>query len=416
MRSCGSLALFVLLFATSSLSVHAQLRAEKGLLNATIFDFTNQRLTLQGEWLWYDNQLLTPEELADSKPVPVDFPSTFNDTRVSGSGQGFATYSLTVLVPNSVQDYAIELPQIYSSYRLWVNEALVASNGEPGLTAESTLPQWRPQTVSFRVKDTLKLVLQVANFHHNKGGVKEPIYLGESNTMQMKNTITVNSKIIECSVLILLAVIFFIIYFFYGRKKVIVYFSLLCITWAVRSAFSNDYVFIQLVPNFNWTSMVRIEYITLYLTMIWAILFLSRLFAHEGSQIIKYVLVTLNSIFVAFTALNPPLYFTKLLAVYLVTSALLLLYGTIIVVRALINDRIGSTFLSISTLLAVALFSYDIITYEGLFAYNSILFSAGYFLIFALMAVALLLHLNIIKSSSDTSDMLTYKDLYGDGK
>jgi hypothetical protein len=244
MRSCGSLALFVLLFATSSLSVHAQLRAEKGLLNATIFDFTSQRLTLQGEWLWYDNQLLTPQALAGSKPVPVDFPSTFNDTRVSGSGQGFATYSLTVLVPNSVQDYAIELPQIYSSYKLWANGDLIAVNGTPDVTPEKTQPQWRPQTVTFNAKDTLRLLLQIANFHHNIGGCREPIYLGDGAAMLAKERTTMVSKVVQCVTLLFLGIIFFAIYFLKGRKKEIVYFSWLCATWTVRSAFSNEYLFI----------------------------------------------------------------------------------------------------------------------------------------------------------------------------
>jgi hypothetical protein len=196
----------------------------------------------------------------------------------------------------------------------------------------------------------------------------------------------------------------------------IIYFSLLCMTWAVRSAFSNDYIFISFFPEFSWIAMVRIEYITLYLTMIWAILFLSRLFVNEGSQIIKYVLVTVNVIFVVFTMLNEPLYFTKLLAVYLVTSGLLLLYATIIVVRALINERIGSSLLTVTVLIAVAIFAYDIVTFEGWFSYNSIVFSTGYLIIFSVMAAALLLNLNIIKSAPQSPNILTYKDLYGDNK
>lgn len=103
-----------------------------------------------------------------------------------------------------------------------------------------------------------------------------------------------------------------------------------------------------------------------------------------------------------------------MLAVYLFTSGLLLLYGAIIVVRALINERAGATFLTVSTLLAIAIFSYDIFAYEGWFSYNSIVFSAGYFIIFLLMAFALLIHLNIISSGGKGSNVLTYEDLYGD--
>jgi 7TM diverse intracellular signalling len=416
MRRTGTKSLLLFFLTIIGFTSNGQIKAEKGLLDASIFDFKTSRIALHGDWKWYDNQLLNPQTISSGKFEIVSFPELWNEARLSGSGQGVATYSLVVLVSPATQDYAIELPQIYSSYQLWVNNELVGTNGIPGESPNTTTPQWRPQIVSFHGKDTLHLVLQVANFHHHKGGCKEPIYLGESNTMKMKGSIATGSKLIECGVLMVLSITFLVIYFFYGRKKVTIYFSLLCVTWAIRSVFSNDYTFISLVPDFNWTAMVRIEYITLYLTMIWAILFLSRLFTNEGSQIIKYVLVTLNGIFVAFTLFNPPLYFTKMLAVYLVTSGLLLVYGAIIVVRALINERIGSTFLSVSTLLAVAIFSYDIFTFEGWFSYNSIVFSAGYVIIFALMAIALLLHLNIIQGSNNAPNMLTYKDLYGDPK
>jgi hypothetical protein len=394
-----------------SLNLYAQPKAKNGLLNVSNYDFGSQRLSLSGEWLWTDGELINLEESTDKVKTPVEFPKIWNEVRSTGIGQGVATYTLTILLPKGLNSYGIELPQFYSSYNLWVNSELLASNGKPGLTAESTQSQWMPQTVSFDAQDTIRLLLQVANFQHDKGGCKDPIYLGEKNTMLRKHSISAVSKWVECITLLIIAVVFVIIYFLRGRKKVIIYFSLLCATWSIRSAFSNDYIFISFMPDFDWTSMVQIEYITLYLTMIWAILFLSRLFANEGNPIIKYILVTLNSIFVVFTLFNQPLFFTKLLALYLFTSGVLLLYGFIIIIRAYINERTGAGFLTVCSLLGILIFSYDIFTYEGIFALNSIVLSAGYLVMFTLMALALLLQLNS-KSQKKTPQTLSYKDLY----
>ena len=411
--SCPRFALFWLFVFVLPIA-KAQHKAEKGVVDARIFDFANHRLSLEGEWAWLDDELLEPTQLAGRSLVGVSFPRTWNDTRVNRNGQGVATYSLRVLLPPDERNFALELPQIYSSYRIWVNNRPLGANGVPATSAEACQPQWLPQTLYFEARDSAHIVLQIANFHHHLGGCKEPIYLGGASTMAMKHTIAKGSKLIESGALAVMALVFFVLYLLYGRKKIVIYFSLLCLTWAVRSVFSNDYLFITFFPDFDWATMVRIEYITLYLTMIWAILFLSRLFANEGSQIIKYILVTVNSVYVAFTVFNPPIYFTKMLAAYLVTSAILLLYGGVIVVRALINERTGSTFLTLSTLLAIFVFAYDIVTYEGFFSYNSILFSTGYLIIFMLMAVALLLHLGVIKNTPKASNMLTYNDLYGD--
>ena len=144
-------------------------------------DLNKNRASLNGQWYYFENQLLTPREVTPGLKGFAEFPKTWNDIRSSGTGSGYATYMLYVLPPGDVKTLAIELPQIYSSYTLWINNKLVASNGTVGTSGEETVPQWMPQTVSFENPgDTLQLVLQIANFHHYKGGLKDPIYLGSS--------------------------------------------------------------------------------------------------------------------------------------------------------------------------------------------------------------------------------------------
>jgi hypothetical protein len=167
-------------------------------------------------------------------------------------------------------------------------------------------------------------------------------------------------------------------------------------------------------PDFNWTIAVRIEYITLYFEMIWAVLFLVELFKAEGNRVIKYTLVVFNLGFTIYTLITPPVEFTTLLPLYLTTAGLLLVYGAGVVLVALVNERKGATFLTISVMLGLLIYSYDIFAYEGWFSYNSVVFSAGYLIIFLLMGTALLLHLGIIKGNNTATTMLTYKDLYGD--
>jgi hypothetical protein len=105
-----------------------------------------------------------------------------------------------------------------------------------------------------------------------------------------------------------------------------------------------------------------------------------------------------------------------MLALYLTTSGLLLFNGILIIVRAYINERTGATFLTICSLLGIGIFSYDIFAYEGIFAFNSVVFSACYIVMFGLMTFALLFHLGIIKGSKARSNTLTFGDLYGNKK
>jgi hypothetical protein len=405
---------FSVLLLLITQSVLAQPIAEHGILDAQSFDFTSGRLNLSGTWSMHDQQLMEPADAITQHGTLVTFPQTWNDLR--DNGQGFATYHLRILV-NKPGELAIGVPQMYSSYKLWVNEELIARNGAPGPTSIETIPQWMPQTATFIPKsDTLDLVLQIANFTHYKGGCKEPIYLGEASRMLSQQSMSGITNLIESGVLFIVGIVFMLLYLQQGRKKVIVYFALLCFTWSVRSLFSNEYIFIQFFPNFNWAAMVRIEYITLYLTMMWAMLYLGRIFNQEASPIIKYLLVTINGAFIGYTLYAAPVDFTRFLPVYLITSGVILVYGAFVVLAALVNDRQGANLLTISVVLGLVTFSYDIFTYEGFFSYNPILFSAAYIAIFLLMGVALLVKIGIVKSATKTTSILTYKDLYGDQK
>ncbi len=407
--------LITLLFLSVAVTTLAQESPTPGIIDASSFDFNENRLLLNGNWIWYDAKLLTPADLDNQQGVPVEFPSTWNDKRKSGSGQGYATYQLTVVLKDNFDNLSIDIPQIYSSYILFVDGKEIARNGTPGTTPAATVPQWKPQIVALKShRDTLNFVLQIANFNHHVGGSKEVISIGATGAFEQKDLIAKAGRAVEVAVLLVLAIGFLLIFVRTGMKEVVIYFSFMCITWAVRSLFSNDYLFMTFNPAFDWKWMVRIEYLTLYLTMIWSILFLYKLFTKEGNKVVKYVLVVINCAFVVYTVVTDPIDFTRLLPFYLGTAGLLLLYAAGVVLFALVNERRGATYLTVSVMLGLCLFSYDIFTYEGLFSYNSLFFSIGYLIIFLLMGGALLLHLGIIKGSSNAVTMLTYKDLYGD--
>ena len=78
---------------------------------------------------------------------------------------GFATYRVNVLLP-SREPYALKIPDIGTTYELFVDGVSLAKVGEPGNTRESTSPRYYPTTVSFVPKTRrVEIVVHVANFH-----------------------------------------------------------------------------------------------------------------------------------------------------------------------------------------------------------------------------------------------------------
>lgn len=380
------------------------------VLDATSWDF-NDRISLSGKWTVIEDKLVEPHLVENFyAKSAVRFPLLWNDLRLDGKGLGCATYALKILIPQTNEMLAIEVPQIYSSYKLWVNGEEVGLAGTVGNNDKSSSPQWKYQTHSFEPNDTLTLVMQISNYHHEKGGASQPLYLGLQRDVYTHFGISMGSSLVDAAFM-LLEGLFFLVFFQRLRKRVVLYFALLCITWSLRTCFSNLYPITFFVPDFDWTWQVRIEYITLYMTIVWAALFLHELFLDLSNNLITYLLVSINGFFVLFTLFTPPATFTSWISFYLGIAGLVILHGSVLIFRALLIERRGSLFLMTSICIGIVLFAYDIVAYQASFSYNPILMSIGYIIIFLLTTVALLIHLRVLKGS-DEKDRWTMKDMY----
>jgi hypothetical protein len=387
---------------------------EKGIIDLHSFDFIEQGpFTLNGEWEFYMSQLISPEDFASSDPQPkdfVDFPSAWSAS--SGSQNfGFATYRVTLILPKN-QTLALQIPHCYSNYRLWANGQIIASNGTVGKSPESSKPQWLPKTVGIPTSgERTTLILQISNFHHAIGGIREPIIIGDHEEMNFRDSISLTSNL----TLVIGLGVFFIVYLFvfllYKTNSVIL-FSSLCLIWGVRELFSNLYVAIHYMPDFPWELAVKIEYVSLFLVMIISMLFIGSLFKEDVNNVFKYLFCFCNLVFVCIAVSLDAAIYTQFLPVYLAFAAALLLYIVYVLIRAVVYERQGVWLVIACLFLGVIVFSYDLISYQGLANFNPLIISIGYMAMFILLAVALLFQVGIFKRSAATN-ILTYEDLYG---
>ncbi len=391
-----------------TLTSEGQPLAKKGVMDLRSWDFNQNKLALNGYWNFYKNELVSPSGIAKKTGQLAHFPDAWDETIQ------YATYHLLVIMPSTDEKFALELPHFNSSYELWVNGKKIAENGRTGKTRESTAPKWMPQNVAFdNANDTLSILVQISNFYLSQGGSNKPIYLGKAGVMQHRHHMSVKSNLAEALGLTILGLSFFAVYYVrQERKKITLYFALLCLTWAIRTVCSNMYVINSYIPDLDWALLVRIEYITFFLTMIWAILFLGRLFPNENKTIIRYLFVVVNCTSIALTIVSSPLFFTQWLNVYLAIAGLLLLFSMIIVIRAWINERSGARYVVVCAFLGIAMFCYDMFVHESFFYHSALIFSVGYLVLFLMMGISLLYHLQIF-TGDGSSGTLTYEDLYG---
>jgi hypothetical protein len=404
----------------SSICCAQSLFARRGLMDLRKFDFSQQgNVILSGEWEMYMSQLISPAQFANNVNGPrdyVNFPSTWNENSKSlRPGNGYATYHLIMLV--RPQHLAFEIPHFYSNYNFWINDQVVANNGHVAATEQESAPQWLPQTVYYTaVKDTLHLVIQISNFHHAKGGLRENIILGTPAKLKLKRQVNVASNVFLFCWLSVVSLLFIFVFVFVKKETSSLYFAGLCFTWALRSMFSNLYVATSLIPELPWELCVKIEYIALYLTMIWAIFFLASIFPQDVNRMFKFFFAGFNLIFIGFTLFTSAAVYTQFLPVYLSFCLILLLYVIYVLIHAVVYERHGVWLIVSCIVLGVVIFAYDLIAYEGFASFNGVIIYVGYLVMFTLMGLCLAYQLELLKRGKRNRDMLTYEDLYGSKK
>lgn len=384
---------------------------DRGVVNVSQYNFVEgSALPLDGEWEFYMSELVPPGHFETEVKDYVDFPSAWN---ISAGSQnfGYATYRLAVLV-NPGENLALQIPHCYSNYTLWANGAIISSNGSVGRTPEQSKPQWLPKTVNLpNDNDTVTLVLQISNFHHAIGGIRESILIGSRDEMNFRNSVALGSNLVLVIGLIILSIVAAFVFVLYKSNAVLL-FACFCLMWGIREAFSNLYLAIQYIPDFPWALGVKIEYITLFLVMTIAMLFIGSLFREDVNAVFKYLFCFCNLVFIGIAIFLEASIYTQFLPIYLSFAAALLLFIVYVLVRAVVYERQGVWLIISCLFLGVIIFSYDLISYQGLAKFNPIIISIGYLGMFIMMAIALLFQIGIFKRSAATN-MLTYDDLYG---
>lgn len=139
------------------------------------------RVFLIWDWAIYRDALLTPAAFAESGPEADEY--TFIGQYMGFEGRdrdrsphGSATYRLRIELPRDERSYTLELPEIYSAYRLYINGALVGQMGQP--EPERFEAQTGIRSVTVQARDSLEILIAVSDFGYLYSGMLYPPAFG----------------------------------------------------------------------------------------------------------------------------------------------------------------------------------------------------------------------------------------------
>jgi len=367
--------------------------AQKGVLDLRSVNLNDQSVALNGEWAFYWHQLIKPGDTVLPAPDFVTYPSLWTKIRLHGQqlpSKGYASYTLTVLLPKNRPRLALLVPDAYCSYRLFINDSAWAHNGSPDTSAEKAVPFWTTQTIILpAIGDTVHLLLQIANFWHTKGGSYKPMVIGERDKLFLKLQRDRAYDLLLAGCLFMGGLFFFGFFISGSRDKAILYFSLFCIVYSYRMVGTSLYVLHSIFPQLNWFVTVRIEYLCLTISVALFTRYFQCLYPKDAGRVVPATVVWLCFLYSAIIAVTPPWIFTKGINPFLVLMFLYIGYAFYICIRAVKYKRIGAVFALLSCSVMLLVFLIINLNYFAFISTEKWIVFAGYVLFFFLQSLVL---------------------------
>ncbi|MFY0625855.1 MAG: response regulator [Reichenbachiella sp.] len=402
---------------------------EKGVLDLRDWEFSNDgSVAIKGEWEFYWDELLFPFEFELDKNRKVSyrfFPSLWKNDSVNNeviSPQGFATHRARVVLNSITPELAVSVPHFYSAYILFINGEYIASNGQVGMSEETSNPHWQLISKDLKVKsDTLDIVLQISNFKHSRGGSFYPIKLGDKVSMQTESRREEANDLVMAASLFFVGLFFMILFWFGRHEKQIFFYALFCLFYSYRAIGSGNYTLHSLMPDIPWIITTKLEYVTMFLSSLFFSYYSYNLYKKETSQIFLVFATFFCLLSTAVTIIFPVTIFSYLVApfsIFLIASFTYLVYTYVL---AVIAKREGSKLSLISSVILFGVICMALLEYFGYIEVALLYYFIGFQQFFFIQSVILFYRYNrkieiakekaesAAKSQSDFLSMISHE-------
>jgi len=362
-------------------SVHGQ---EPG----TFYYEGEKPIRLLGKWKFVADTFLTYNEvLLDTNAVNVNVPGSWNNVEWKGrkyGSKGYGTYYAKVIFDTKADqsDLALEIPEIGIAYKLYVNENLISSLGDPGKSKSQEKPKIDFQIIEMPPLNEREayLILQISNFQYSYGGLLYPPKLGGEVEIRKRKDQLNTLKLLILGSVIILAIYMLYVYAKLRSERFRLYFAIVCIVLLLHTLCTGNMPIVDIFPGIGWVFVKKLAFVSFFLVAAANGMFLKELFPRYLNTKVIYILGGVSLVAVFFTILAPVgigaylvvpfqiisvaagIYFFESLirATYArVSGARFLLVGYAIALLAAINDMLTSQYI----------LSTPRIVHYGMFAY-----------------------------------------------
>ncbi|WP_241674829.1 histidine kinase [Paenibacillus luteus] len=262
------------LFIAWQIGQHKEAPAiENGILDLAGWDWEANRIfPLDGEWSFFPNQLLTPEDTKHEAaalptiPVPGNWDGWHGGSDIKMQGHGYGTYRLLLRNVPTNQTLAIGKPYVRFADKLYVDGQFLGSSGQTGITKQDYEPRNVPYTAYFRpLSSEVEILLQVANYDFRSGGIFESVELGIGKDLELRGQLRAGFELMCVMMLLLFGLLFLFLSFRFDRNPLMLLLSAFSFCFSISVITNGERLFLMLFPDIPFELAFKIKYISVYM-------------------------------------------------------------------------------------------------------------------------------------------------------
>ncbi|RUS43294.1 ATP-binding protein [Cohnella sp. AR92] len=364
-------------YAVISAPDSPKFQSKEGILDLTQVHISKNPIKLRGEWAFYWQELLSPEDIQnrlardENHDRWISIPSSWLGYRLDGqklNGTGYATFRLVIELSERDRNerLALRLPTIFHAYKLWVNGELLAEVGAVGQDKSSVIPHLATKLVFIQPGiDRLELVMQVANFHHKRGGITKYIELGGSDVLTVRTNLKIASEIFITASLLVIGVYNLLLFLQRRKDRAPLYFGLFTVLFGIRSLLVGELMITQLFPHFPWELQFKIEYLILCICGYIITMYFDCIFPNYVSRWFRLGTRIATGALCLVVVVTPALIYSKLLLVIGVIVVLHMVYLMVGLIHAAVRRMEGALIFLLVSMVTLVTVINDFLYFNG---------------------------------------------------
>ncbi len=382
-------------------------KALEGILNLEDWSFKQDGIVnLDGEWEFYWKDFIPPDDFHNNsltkKPEYEQVGTEWNSYQIDGEKLpefGYATYRLLIKYGNGEEGvFALRLPSIYTAYELYIDGKYYDIHGKVGKSKEEMTPKSQYEELFFNKKGTeTELVFHVSNYYNHRGGLLHVPSLGTSDQIKSFKYQKIALDLFTFGGLLIMAIYHIGLFVLRLENKSYIIFALVCIAAAVRIVLTGETFIYNLFPDTGYVILTKIEYLTMTSVVGLFPTFINFLYPKDNYKIAVRIIQGLCILYSLIIFFFPVIVFSSLLPVFWVIIGLAGLYVGFVLVRAVINKRVGVIFIILGFILVFAAAINDILFF-------ALVIRIGQFGSFGLVLFIVFLSFTLSKRFSKTFD------------